>query len=242
MAQIFKNIRRDLAGHSKVKSYLLYAVGEIVLVVIGIMIALQVNNWNEERKTQKFENEIISLIDKNLQQDSTLISIELLKAKQANELTDSLLNQVAQKNYNEKLNLWMGKIISFERFKSQTSAFEVLKAKGIENISDKKLQVEMVSYYDENLFKVYESLNDVLGSFNNDWVPVIKSNFSDFKWTEYCIPFNPKDFFEKPSTLVLFKLYKDNRAGGIQIMESALVKISEIRSLIKKNYYDQTLQ
>lgn len=129
----------------------------------------------------------------------------------------------------------MGKIISFERFKSQSSAFEVLKAKGMENISNKELQLALISYYDEDLFNVSESLNDVMVSFNNDWVPIIKTNFSDFKWTEYCIPVDSKEFFQKPSTIVLFKLYKDNRAGEIQEMGGALAKISEIRGLIKKD-------
>ncbi len=234
MIKLFRNIRKNLLAEGKTSKYLKYAIGEIVLVVIGILIALQINNWNEVRKANIFEHEILNLIDQNLKIDSASISIELYKAKQANELTYRLLEKVSQKDYNDSLNFWMGKIISFERFKSQSSAFEVLKAKGIENISNKKLQLELISYYDENLFKLYESLNDVLNSFNTDWLPVIKTDFSDFKWTEYCIPINPQTFFEKPSSIILFKLYKDNRAGQVRKMESALAKISEIRTLIKK--------
>lgn len=59
MPVLFKNIRRFLLKQNKVKSYLLYAIGEIVLVVIGILIALQVNNWNEKRKMA--ENELYYL-------------------------------------------------------------------------------------------------------------------------------------------------------------------------------------
>ena len=50
MMRFFKNIRQKLAFENKVMAYLRYAVGEILLVVIGIIIALQINNWNEERK------------------------------------------------------------------------------------------------------------------------------------------------------------------------------------------------
>ena len=50
MPTIFKKIRRKLASENKTAAYLRYALGEIILVVIGILIALQVNNWNENRK------------------------------------------------------------------------------------------------------------------------------------------------------------------------------------------------
>ena len=50
MLRFFKNIRQQLASENKVMAYLRYAIGEILLVVIGILIALQVNNWNELRK------------------------------------------------------------------------------------------------------------------------------------------------------------------------------------------------
>jgi hypothetical protein len=48
--KVFRNIRQKLASENKVMAYLRYAIGEIFLVVIGILIALQVNNWNENRK------------------------------------------------------------------------------------------------------------------------------------------------------------------------------------------------
>jgi hypothetical protein len=52
MLRFFRNIRKSLLGNNKFSKYLLYAVGEILLVVIGILIALQVDSWNETRKDQ----------------------------------------------------------------------------------------------------------------------------------------------------------------------------------------------
>lgn len=82
---------------------------------------------------------------------------------------------------------------------------------------------------------VYQSLKDVESSFKQDWLLVIKKEFKDFEWTTYCQPNNPKEFFEKQSTITLFKLYQDNRRGFVRNGEKALNKITEIRMLIKED-------
>ena len=59
MIKFFRNIRKTLMTEGKTSKYLKYAIGEIVLVVIGILIALQINNWNEYRKLKKVELDLV---------------------------------------------------------------------------------------------------------------------------------------------------------------------------------------
>lgn len=77
--KIFRNIRQRLASENKVASYLRYAIGEILLVVIGILIALQINNWNEVRKKHIEEiallNQLKSEFQSNLDQLDQKIAI-----------------------------------------------------------------------------------------------------------------------------------------------------------------------
>ncbi|GLU44377.1 DUF6090 family protein [Allomuricauda sp. NBRC 101325] len=72
MIRFFRNIRQRLLAENKFTRYLVYALGEIILVVIGILIALQINNWNENRKLAKQEKETIASLklefEKNLEQ------------------------------------------------------------------------------------------------------------------------------------------------------------------------------
>jgi hypothetical protein len=71
MATFFRKIRYRLLSVKKAGSYLTYAVGEIVLVVIGILIAVSINNRNEERKQQRELNNVLQVIRTDLQQDTT---------------------------------------------------------------------------------------------------------------------------------------------------------------------------
>ena len=69
MIKFFRKIRQQLVTENKFSKYLLYAIGEIVLVVIGILIALQINNWNEYQKERKSERLLLSEIRDNLKYD-----------------------------------------------------------------------------------------------------------------------------------------------------------------------------
>ena len=67
MMTFFRKIRKTILGSGLTGRYMLYATGEIFLVMIGILLALQVNNWNEERKARQKEKEILGQLAYNIQ-------------------------------------------------------------------------------------------------------------------------------------------------------------------------------
>ncbi len=80
MIKLFRNIRQNLLNEGKTTKYFKYAIGEIVLVVIGILIALSINNWNESRKDSIEEKAVLESLLQNLnaakKQSETLIAEE----------------------------------------------------------------------------------------------------------------------------------------------------------------------
>ncbi|REG87831.1 DUF6090 family protein [Winogradskyella sediminis] len=74
MIKFFRKIRRNLLSEGKTRKYFKYAIGEIVLVVIGILIALQINNWNENRKSDNILKNYYNQILKDLAKDYNLIN------------------------------------------------------------------------------------------------------------------------------------------------------------------------
>lgn len=77
MFKFFRRIRQNLLVENRFSKYLLYAFGEIILVVIGILIALQINNWNEDRKNDRQERYLLTQLLKEFQRDSTTMANQI---------------------------------------------------------------------------------------------------------------------------------------------------------------------
>jgi len=108
MIKFFRNIRQKLASENKVAAYLRYAIGEILLVVIGILIALQINNWNEGRKQNIAETEFIEGVKNDLGQDRKYIELilNLIEPKiEAYNLLNSYVSHTTKlnKSYTDSL-------------------------------------------------------------------------------------------------------------------------------------------
>jgi hypothetical protein len=71
MIQFFRKIRKSLIAKNSLSKYLMYAVGEIILVVIGILIALSINNWNSEQNRKNAEKVIINQLIADLTKSQT---------------------------------------------------------------------------------------------------------------------------------------------------------------------------
>ena len=88
MIKFFRKIRQNLLMENKTGKYFKYAIGEIVLVVIGILIALQVSNWNEKRNNANAE--VIILQDLNTELKSNITSLENIIYEHQNSLNAAI--------------------------------------------------------------------------------------------------------------------------------------------------------
>lgn len=94
MIKFFRHIRKSLLMENKTGKYLKYAIGEIVLVVVGILIALQINTWNENRKERVEEQTILKQLQtefkSNLEQLDDKIAIRTGIIYSATQLVDAI--------------------------------------------------------------------------------------------------------------------------------------------------------
>lgn len=150
MITFFRRIRQKLIDSGSVTKYLLYAIGEILLVVIGILIALQVNNWNENRKVRASEAEIL----KNLR-------IELISNRdRLNDLLDThrdeyedglillnLFNKDVSGIPESKLDSMLGNLETVYTFEANDGYIKSLIASGkIDHIQNAELKSYLSSF------------------------------------------------------------------------------------------------
>ena len=97
MLKFFRNIRKTLINEGKTSKYLKYAFGEIILVVIGILIALQINNWNDNIINLRQEKNILESLKREFNENQTLLSKEILNQTNCLELL-KILNGYIEPN------------------------------------------------------------------------------------------------------------------------------------------------
>jgi hypothetical protein len=94
MIKVFRKIRQQLLTQNKFSKYLLYAIGEIILVVIGILIALQINNWNEKQKDLAKEQTILKQLYSEYQSNLVQLDEKVLMRNEGLEASNNLLHQI----------------------------------------------------------------------------------------------------------------------------------------------------
>ena len=155
MIKFFRKIRQRLLTENKFSKYLLYAFGEIVLVVIGILIALQINNWNTINQTREVEVKYLKEIAKNLESDMGDIQFNINFNETRNRAIEIVLNSLENDvAYSDTLDIYFGSLLYTTRSVVDYSAFDALKSQGLEIISKDSLRQlisKLYSYHYHNV-------------------------------------------------------------------------------------------
>ena len=178
MLTFFRRIRKGLLGEGAIPKYLLYAIGEILLVMIGILLALQVNNWNEERKLKALEKQLLIGIKENIQSNLSLI-VEVIENNEfGSQSVGIVLNHLDKRlPYQDSLDAGFASIAEIQQFFFSKPAFETLQSQGLTIIKSKYLRNLII-----DLFEVeYSILQDFMNDFVNDYyatsvVPIMTDN------------------------------------------------------------------
>ena len=151
-----------LTEKNKTGKYIKYAIGEIVLVVIGILIALQINNWNQTQKSHKFENELLAELRQSIIYDYSSIERVLNGNQRSKSSCKTILTHFDQKlPYHDSLNQHFWKANWWWQLNLRQTAFENAKSYGLHFIKSDSLRLLLTHIYGNDS----EFMDDTDGRF-----------------------------------------------------------------------------
>ena len=181
MLRVFSRIRKMLIEDNKVRKYIWYALGEIALVMIGILLALQVNNWNEERSLLNSAEDHLELLESNLRGDHK----ELIGLKNEIELSlTSSVNLVERFKQNleadiDSIMFEMTQLIFEFNFRADKSALDILVNSGELGVLPNEIREQISQYY--NSVDYIEERDEISNTFiKNQYEVVVLNDYSSF--------------------------------------------------------------
>ena len=218
MNLVFRNLRKFAMKNSKVRQYIFYAIGETLLVVFGILIALQVNNWNERRKATLVEEGLLA----NLLQDLKSDSISFHR----NSKTLSDIKSLHQACYDVGVNgadysvinkpTYIRRLLYYNPIARANDPFITSK------INNEKIRQEILAY-----FRCMNDMEDVYGELEDVVINRIRPFLADQEAQDITVWFENKDINSYHLIPVESLAELSKRPDFQQLLFEASVKLSE---------------
>lgn len=248
MTKFFRKIRQKLIKEGNLKRYLIYAIGEILLVMIGILLALQVNDWNQDRSRKSLEKSTLMEINESLDFDITMLQDQVETQthywKQIERLIQELKSNKEQSESIESLLIYpvQDNIVNLN-----SSAFELLENRGIDLISNQSLRKEIVKHFkydQQDILDRSKVWGDILLEFGRFYDALLDPIIGDELKTNYVLgaeKFQALDYSAfRTNELVVARLkYRIHRKiREIALLEEFIKKKESLRNIISEELID----
>ena len=178
MIKFFRYIRKSLIEQNKMGKYFKYAIGEIILVVIGILIALQINNWNESRKADIRERDVLEELKQGLLSNKNILEDRKIKFADFKTKSKRLIEHLEAKHpYNDSLDVYFFTPVANYSYGISYATFENLKSQGLDIISNKNLRLDLVKLYEETYWRLKDQETKIGNALTNASLPFTRKHF-----------------------------------------------------------------
>lgn len=233
MIKFFRRIRQNLLTENKLSKYLLYAIGEIALVMVGILLALQVNNWNEERKTRKIEKRMLEELVENLEFNTEILE-KWITANRKNDRSSEIIIRALEDKlpYHDSLinhfakSIYIGKLALISEV-----GYESLKNVGLEIIRNKQMKKNIVNLF-EGSYQIIKSKLDVVTYTNNEAMRLQSKRFMRKQGLKF-EPFDYDSLFNDHEFINTLNQSRDDRGWLNNSLERGLEETQIVLQLVK---------
>lgn len=181
MIKFFRKIRENLLTENKFSKYLVYAVGEIALVMIGILLALSINNWNEHNKLKEKENlalvEILNDLEYSIQDMERIKNDQTGLPATINSIEMLIETMENGKPYHDTLGRHFVALNNYDHADFKTSGFHSLTSIGMDLIEKTDLRSSIGQYYTSGISDYKSAFSEVVKDFHEYILGYIRRDF-----------------------------------------------------------------
>ena len=172
-----RKIRHCLIRSGSMQKYFFYALGEILLVMAGILLALQVNNWNEDRKTKLLEKSTLLELKKSLQVDQERLSFTVSLFDEMLRLSNGVEENYHKNGFIDNAHLdTVGTLFGLPIMQFNRSGYKLLEDRGLDLLSNDSLRSVITSYYETDISMIEYFFNEV-NEYLTDFKYWIRDNY-----------------------------------------------------------------
>ena len=225
MIKFFRTIRKNLLTNNKVGVYLLYAIGEILLVVIGIIIAVQIGNWNQSVQNEKLVRISLENLREDLEIQKEIIDEQIAHESEMIAMADTVLILMqASAPSPEEITPLVYALTTRRTFIANKATFNNLESTGnIVLLEDKELKNELIRYYQQLDYTTAVITNNNLFLIDNIYGVFVSNNGMRFGM-------NQDESMQKDYTInpeLRFTIY--SQLGGRKSFSESLLNISQLQ-------------
>ncbi len=242
MIKFFRKIRQGLLEKGKFQQYALYAIGEILLVMIGILLALYVNNKNEESKALVKRQEILTEIKENLIFNADKFQKEIAIEQQVTASIDIVMKNLTEtKIYHDSLDKHLHYCWFWPTSSWKTSGYETLKSHGVALIQSRQLRETIIDLH-EITYSEFSEIDRNSEGYSQSMVIPIFAELLVFAPTTPNTPLKdyratPKDYpalLQSKKMTGILSFWRMLRIAGIQYRQQVIEKNRELIGLIDR--------
>jgi len=232
MIKFFRKIRQNLLVENKTGKYFKYAIGEIILVVIGILIALQINNWNENRKNEEQGIVQKKALKIELENDLEILLSDLAYVKKELEINNSYAERLSSKTSNLDT---LVKIVRYE-YAGEYNSLKALNKTTFNSLeSTSKLDIlgEDLAKNVQNYYNTRDNDIEVLATNQELYFSLLKPLISKYPSRWSSIQGHLRDIYWD-------KLNKNTLYGDINGLLTMRIFILNVRKRVVENFITKT--
>lgn len=239
MIKLFRKIRQQLLTENKFSKYILYAIGEIILVVIGILIALQINNWNENEKSKKLEQVVLKNLAQENKANQTSLQQLIQTVSNCYEANYALMGLFTKDDAflsTQNIDSLLFNSLEFDRFSPSENVLQELLSSGKLDIIESDALKNSLFDWTRVLKIAEERYLDCNRKLVSDLTPYLTQNYV-FKDLDQYGNLNWKEpsKFKKDKFAVFDDLVYENLIDDFMYrIDRYLIQLKELETIIKK--------